>query len=573
MSTKRSNVAAAPYPKTDHPETSAIQTLGYLLRDPSVKPHLASGDKRPNIDGDIELVDLWLSSIGKFEVQVKCLSSKDQRRRGYSCDVSFLAYCAKSLLPVLLIGVHPDKELALWEEITRPLARSLLKKAAQSGERSITVRFPVENLIQRGTKGHISAWQNIVEKHQLKLEFSDELSPKAAYLRQIATSIEQIGSGIPDPQEIDFTNLQIHIDEINALLERAFPTVRDTLFRGAWKIGVAFSIYAEDALSYCYYPIRRGVNDLMVRRISSETFEQLPHDRTIHPFENPIQLDPVGFGREYVEQQVVDLLNEKAFRFDDLILGRELLFSVADALSAQLGLRKVRGSIGQKLDLKKFAYGWTYYLPHWVNYAAQAIPVEILNNLRSLGSLHGYVDLGALEFSLACTDKKPHHIRASVHEQILSETPVSIPFSVGTRDLPLHRMKHVIELLLSSGQKELKRLYTPLDYGQLSGEGGPLSSCWTYDQCLENLRLFYREFPRVFEHIVERNFPFHRDELRYFDDFDRRVMILTGNGSVGYHLLSCDLRSKDADPANRIDLYAEQDGIKFPDVDPKVSRL
>jgi len=341
------------------------------------------------------------------------------------------------------------------------------------------------------------------------------------------------------------------------------------LFKGAWKIGVAFAIYTEDSLSYCYYPIRRGTNDLLVRRISPEIFKQLPHDRTIHPFDNPIQADPVSFAREYVEQQIVELLHEKAFRFDDLILSRELLFSVADALSAQLGLRVVRGSIGQRLSLKTFAYGWMHYLPHWVNYAAQTIPEDILNNLRSVGSLHGYVDLGSLEFSLACTGKRPHDIRAGVRAQISEETPVSIPFSVDKQDLPLYQVSQVLDSLLGRDLKELERLYTSFDYSRLSGKAGLLSNYWTYDQCLENLRLFYRELPRIFEHVVQMNFGAHRHELHYFNDFDRRIMILSGNGSAGYHLSFCDLRSKDVEPANRIDLYAEQDGVELPGIDQR----
>jgi Domain of unknown function (DUF4365) len=330
MSAKGSRIDATPYSKTAQSETAAVYTLQHLLMRQPIAINISTNDKRPNIDGDLELQDRRGASIGKLEVQVKHLSSAEFRRSGYSCKLGFLTYCATASLPVLLIGVNSTEELALWQEVSRTLARELLDKAGSQG--SVTLRFPSANIIRRGSAKQIAAWRRIARGHQKKLEFHDEFAPKAAYLLALAQSIESIGPGVPNPDNIDFASLQKHVDEINSLFERMFPTVREALFGDAWKIGVAFLIYNKDSLALCYYPVRLGVNDLLIRRVQPEILNQTSQDTTTYPFENPIAFDPVGFAREYTQNQVIELIKNLAFRFDDLTLCREFFRSTSSTI-------------------------------------------------------------------------------------------------------------------------------------------------------------------------------------------------------------------------------------------------
>ena len=119
MTRKNRRNGPAPYSNTAHSETSAVNCLNDLLTHPAIKSHIVQRDKAPNTDGFIELVDPASTPLGKIEVQVKYLNVKDRRRKGYSCKLSFLHYCKKAPLPVLLIGVAPETRQAFWCEMTR----------------------------------------------------------------------------------------------------------------------------------------------------------------------------------------------------------------------------------------------------------------------------------------------------------------------------------------------------------------------------------------------------------------------------------------------------------------------
>lgn len=77
------------------------------------------------------------------------------------------------------------------------------------------------------------------------------------------------------------------------------------------------------SVSYCYYPIQRGRNDLLTRRISPQTFARLDFGSIPYPRENPILEDPIGAARELVREESTGLLKNLAFRFEDVVLCRE----------------------------------------------------------------------------------------------------------------------------------------------------------------------------------------------------------------------------------------------------------
>src|SRR5262249_1917440 len=151
-----------------------------------------------------------------------------------------------------------------------------------------------------------------------------------------------------------------HLDTLNEILGSDFRVVREVLFPGAWKVGFGFADYTSTSLAYCYYPVRKGSNDLLARRVTSEAFKEIDLTRVIHPHENPVLVDPSGFAREYVRDKAIDILDARAFKFEDEVLIRELLFAVADAIPEQLGIAPAQDS----LSVEDLRYGWQVYLPN-----------------------------------------------------------------------------------------------------------------------------------------------------------------------------------------------------------------
>jgi hypothetical protein len=266
--------------------------------------------------------------------------------------------------------------------------------------------------------------------------------------------------------------------------------------------------------------------------------------------------DPIGSAREFVQEQAVELVDDMAFRFDDAVLGREMLFAVTDKLSTPLGMKPYLNH----LSLEALRFSWSRYLPNWVNYVIRSTPKRRLKGLFSVSGLSGFVDLSALEFLVYSIEgRSPSMVARAVREQIPKNRVVQIPFPIGLRNLPLLHVDRLATSLIEAGETRLERLYTPFNFNR---RAGLISNWWTRRQFISNLKMFYDELPRLFSHVVERNFPGLRNDLGYFDNFDRRIIVIDdGDGSKGFRFRFCDLRGGNA---KRIDVYSAGDGIALP---------
>jgi hypothetical protein len=60
------------YPDASRIDALGVSILGQLLgEDTRISIHLQSGDKRPNLDGYIEILNNEKNSIASFDVQIK----------------------------------------------------------------------------------------------------------------------------------------------------------------------------------------------------------------------------------------------------------------------------------------------------------------------------------------------------------------------------------------------------------------------------------------------------------------------------------------------------------------------
>ena len=118
------NAKAAPYPKSNIPETKAISTFNNIV-DENVKTDIKNMDKVPNYDGLLEIVDIDQTPIGHFFVQIKKLPDKNSKHPKYQSKIAFLAFCESTILPILHIVVDIKNEVAYWRLIDTNFLKTL----------------------------------------------------------------------------------------------------------------------------------------------------------------------------------------------------------------------------------------------------------------------------------------------------------------------------------------------------------------------------------------------------------------------------------------------------------------
>jgi len=124
-----------------------------------VNPDLRKGDTLPNIDGYLQLLNNRRIEVGKLEVQVKTLEKRTIATRisYYFKDEKFISYCKNSRqLPVLLIGVDREQDVAYWVDMTEYVQTSYTK----------SIRFPKEQIISKINRTYYDSWKRICETRQ-----------------------------------------------------------------------------------------------------------------------------------------------------------------------------------------------------------------------------------------------------------------------------------------------------------------------------------------------------------------------------------------------------------------------
>jgi hypothetical protein len=150
----------ARYPPNDVPESQSINTLLDLLDEEWIKDHFEKRDKKPNIDGFIELIDLADYPTGKLDVQIKTLPKGASK---FQCPIELLAYSDVTTSPLLLICVDRQNERAYWTHV-----HSDMKEAVGKEEQdSFVVRFDGEI---DNAKQYILDWIRICKDFQERLQ-------------------------------------------------------------------------------------------------------------------------------------------------------------------------------------------------------------------------------------------------------------------------------------------------------------------------------------------------------------------------------------------------------------------
>lgn len=500
---------AASYSVTDEQETLAVTTFRYLTDHKKVKLDIKERDKYPNIDGYVELVDDSRAPIAKLEVQIRKLPDN---KRKLQCPIKLLNYAEKTCNPVLFIGVDTKQKKAYWIHVSKELFADSL----QSNQKTKVVSFPAENVVDGKDSNYISEWSNIAEIYQRRIH---EFQIMERTIKELSTKSNAI-LGI-DRKE--FQEIHLFLDEINALLDGDFFTIKNVFYPDAWKIGLAYYEYKDNIISYALYPIPIWRNDVQIKEISSplrrQTMDQL--GVTAHYTENPIKLRPTKYAIDILESKMLKILeNRLLIHTGSEFLAREFIFAFIDRFHQQLGLEKKN-----EYSLNEIEKGFFKHLPFWTHEAMKFMVRVQRNRVKSYAQLlyrRPYFDPDKLIVQIMGEERK--QIGQVVEERIKRKD--SIPaMPLGNDRFPFRVFVDFFSFLKSQGVEKIERVYLQKDFSRFGGKTGWIWNVFSPDVIEKNLIAFFRNLSKAYDQVVTLNFPKIKEDLPIFGAASKTIVL------------------------------------------------
>lgn len=234
-----------------------------LLESKFIIPHVESGDKKPNLDGYLELcepAERKINPIGRFDIQVKSLNhdysnsnvcDNTERSYKYSCDTKVVNVVLESLTnnPVLLILVDSKNKHIFWKYMSWQYCFEL------------NVGTQVKKTIYFDESDEIidpNEWYKIL--HKIYTQFSHIQQHK----EENCFSLSDKAGKVP-------IIVQKMFDYLNDLLNNELWFIKRMYFQDTWKIGIAYSDGDKDS-SFCVglYKIKTGENGLVIKQFKKE---------------------------------------------------------------------------------------------------------------------------------------------------------------------------------------------------------------------------------------------------------------------------------------------------------------
>jgi len=447
----------APYSPTDEGETLAVTIFRSLLDHAKVKFNFEERDKVSNTDGYVELVNEFLVPVSKLEVQIRKI--RDYKRT-IQCPLTLIAWSETTCNPVLLVGVDTKQKKAYWVHVRADLITDL---AIKSKQKTKAITFPIENIIDGKGKGYINEWKKIHEVYQTRIR--EYPSVRNELLELLKRSHPALGVN-----KKEFRNIHLFLDKINTLLDGEFSVVKRVLYPNTWKVGLAYSRYEDNSVSYSLYPIFIETNDVQIKEADPALGEKLWKQGfgiRGHNFENPIKVRPRKYAIEFVESETLRLLKNRLLSHaGNEFLARESIFAFIDRYFQPLGLeKKDEYSIG---EIEK---AFDRFLPMIIDPHTRATAVVSIGHYR---------------------------FRFSIFQEFLS-------------------------FLKSNAFEETSRVYVQKDFSRLQ-KGGLVYHLFSPEAVETNLKIFFDNLHAVYKNIVLRNFPRIADELPLYADTSRVIV-------------------------------------------------
>jgi len=507
------------FPNNTTEEYNSVFKLLDLLDKNRIKPDPKLIDKFPNTDGEITIVDQDQFPIGKCEIQIKTLPDSEIEKPKYQCDVTFLSYCETSLLPVILIAVNAKSEKAFWKHMNRATLSDLGERI--TGQ-SISLEFPLINVISRTDNSYLNNWEQIVQtyiKKKINSEVQEDYEKKYKELQEIIKNYPKpfhtIGSD-------NIKLLNIFIDTLNNAYDGDFKSIKEVIFHSYWKISITYTEFTDNSLTFAIIPIKYGDNDLLLREMSSMTpmiRDRMARNVISHYTANPIKKEPIEYALSLVEKETIEVIKNKYLQLICNQLAFEYIIDFYDYANKILPI-----DIVEYVDVKELSKLVNIYLPIWVEefYSFRHYPIE--DNII-------YFDIEKVFWQISNEDKKnitdKAILRFKEQKWCLNKVLYINP------EFSIDYVNESLNLLINQGVFNFKRPFQSKIY---SGSSQFVWSWYTPETAFEKLNFIYTELPKVYDLFIESYFPNLYNALKYYSNFD--LVIVNINYGVEFKSFS-----------------------------------
>jgi hypothetical protein len=494
----------AAYPITNTPEIKAVAALYHILDTARIKPFVNSMDKVPNVDGHFEIVDESQQPMGKIEVQVKYLSQKNRSRPRYQCEKKFLAYCEDSILPVLLIVVDPEQELAYWFHIS---LRYLKTVADRIKGRTVNIDLPLENKISKSDNSYLLPWTDILGDYRTRLIDFESVNTQLIEMKAAHKKLLSITNPVLGIERDYFKELHFFLDYYNSLLDNDFLIIKEIFYENCWKIGIAYSVYTESSLSYSLYPISYSANDIQIKEISGSKKGRLKNviNYVNHNTNNPIKYTPEKYAYKYIIKDLKNILDKRMLLPINKYAANEYITAFLDSFSQITGLKE--NSSSYKLQEIKFA----------LNNFIPSLCQEYLKAMDS--SPEGFF---CIDLFLHFDSEEIEVLKQRAAKRLGAEENQDSAVDIFSNKFNLVYLHELIRYLENFNESSVNRIYPLKKYPKSRA----YFSWEVYNQkaLLSVMNVILKNLPKLYDDFISEYFPGIKDRISFFSYFDRLIV-------------------------------------------------
>lgn len=503
-------VNPASHPDSNFTDEESVSLVKYILaKHRRVMANISSIDKWPNIDGRVEIQDEHYKLIGPLSVQVKTLASNHNLK--FDCKVEFLAYC-ENTEPCLLLAVDHQTKKVYWLYLD---VQSVREIDYRNNKTTKTIYFKKSQYFDEDTRGYVEEWAEIVEHNKQCFQNHDDLKIKNEQLERLLKNANRAAGS----SNSNFATIHHFLDELNRKYETDFPTVKEFLYPQTWKVGMAYTRYEPDKLSYTLFPIPYHKNDVLIKEIDSDLFEKLMAEGlgfTDFPTANPVQERPAHYAKEIVKSELFQLIKLKGLSHSGhRILACEYIMAFIDKFREQMGLPEK-----DEYSLTEVYSGFYLHLPLWVQEAYELLLLKRPESIQVQIMRDGYFDPDIL---LRLRQEDREEILQSVSKR-MGEGSRSI--RIATRKLDIGTFIEFFDYLKQCSSP-ITRVYKKLDYSRVKGKGGWIWNAYAPEDAEYNLRLAFQNLHEAYRVVIAHNFPTLENELDLFRRADRILVQFT----------------------------------------------
>lgn len=489
------------YGNTSLTDTENVKFLESIFAQHHLKPFLQSDDKRPNLDGDVDILDEDNKPFYRISTQIKTLPETDLDMPKFQIELSIYGVAERHILPIIYIIVNSNKKIAYWKYIDKDEITGI-----PPSQKSKIFYFDKDNLISEKNKEYVEKWKSLYIERKLKIDKFDEVFLEKERLLKVVKEI-QTENGAEQSEE--FVQIHKFLDYLNNIYDTQFSDLKKFLYNDCWKFGFAYTNYTEDHVSFTCFPIEYEFNQKQILKIDRVLVDDfLRRGLTFQSRCNIIQKS--GFkelSKDIIQRDIEMCIKNRLFDIQNEFQATEILFYLIKEMKECLG-------VGDKEEytFQEIYAGWFRYLPLWIDEVLKSGIVRI-----------NYDAPINLSFMKSQLNKQLSKIDKKVKERIEKGEIETKPFVITHTSLKLMLVIKSLEYLQRKGIKTIKRPYPTPQYSKKQGVS------WVWDAypkeiVREKINKIYKNLAVTYNSLLQNHFSQLFDKLNFFANFDKVII-------------------------------------------------